>query len=64
MITIDYLRGLLAAGNGGLSAVTQPATQVIDSPDIMEGLTELAQHKGLPFAVRGSDGNACEDGVL
>ena len=51
MITIDYLRGLLAAGNGGLEAVTEPASQVIDSPDIMEGLTELAQHKGLPFAV-------------
>lgn len=51
MLTIEYLRNLLAAENHGLAAVTVPETQVIDSPDIMEGLTELAQHKGLPFAV-------------
>ena len=50
MITIDYLRKLLG-GQGGLPSVTRPSTEVIDSPDIMEGLTELAQHKGLPFAV-------------
>ncbi len=51
MLSIDYLRRLLAAENNGLEAVTDPEKQVIDSPDIMEGLTELAQHKGLPFAV-------------
>ena len=51
MLTINYLRNLLAAANGGLAAVTSPDTQVIDSPDILEGLTELAQHKDLPFAV-------------
>ena len=51
MLTIEYLRNLLAAENHGLPDVTFPETQVIDSPDIMEGLTELAQHKGLPFAV-------------
>jgi len=50
MITIDYLRQLLG-GQGGLPSVTRPSTEVIDSPDIMEGLTELAQHKELPFAV-------------
>ena len=51
MITIDYLRTLLAAENGGLTAVTDANVQVIDSPDIMEGLEELCQHKNLPFAV-------------
>lgn len=51
MLTIEYLRNLLAAENHGLPDVAFPETQVIDSPDIMEGLTELAQHKGLPFAV-------------
>jgi len=51
MITIDYLRKKLAASANGLADVTDPDTQVIDSPDIMQGLTELAQHKGLPFAV-------------
>ena len=61
MITIYYLRELLAAGNGGLSDVTEPTTQVIDSPDIMEGLTELAQHKGLPFAVLFEDAYHYDD---
>lgn len=51
MLTIDYLRRLLAAENDGLEAVADPEKQVIDSPDIMEGLAELAQRKGLPFAV-------------
>lgn len=51
MLTIEYLRQLLAAENDGLEAVTDPDNQVIDSPDIMEGLDELAQRKGLPFAV-------------
>lgn len=51
MITIDYLRRLLAAENNGLAAVTDPEKQVIDSPDILAGLDELAQRKGLPFAV-------------
>ena len=51
MLTLDYLRRLLAAENNGLEAATDPETQVIDSPDIMDGLTELAQRKGLPFAV-------------
>lgn len=50
MINIDYLRKLLS-GPQGLKDVNRPGAQVIDSPDIMEGLTELAQHKGLPFAV-------------
>lgn len=51
MLTIDYLRRLLAAENDGLDAVTDPEKQVIDSPDIQKGLIELAQHKGYPFAV-------------
>jgi hypothetical protein len=50
MITIEYLRKLLG-GQNGLPSVTRPSTEVIDSPDIMDGLTELAQHKSLPFAV-------------
>lgn len=51
MLNIDYLRKKLAASNNGLADVTNPATQVIDSPDILQGLNELSQHKGLPFAV-------------
>lgn len=50
MITIEYLRKLLG-GQNGLPSVTRPSTEVIDSPDIMDGLTELAQHKEQPFAV-------------
>lgn len=51
MLNITYLRQILAASNNGLDAVTDPAEQVIDSPDIMEGLNELCMHKGLPFAI-------------
>lgn len=51
MLTIGYLRRILAAENHGLTAVTDPEKQVIDSPDILKGLSELAQRKGLPFAV-------------
>lgn len=51
MLTIDYLRRLLSSANGGLPSVTDPESQVIESPDIMEGLDELAQRKDLPFAV-------------
>lgn len=50
MINIDYLRKLLS-GQNGLASITKASTQVIDSPDILEGLTELAQHKQLPFAI-------------
>ena len=50
MINIEYLRKLLS-GPQGLTDVTKPSAQVIDSPDIMEGLAELAQRKGMPFAV-------------
>jgi len=51
MLNITYLRQILAAESDGLSAVTNPTEQVIDSPDIMQGLNELCMHKGLPFAI-------------
>ena len=61
MLTIEYLRTILAAEHDGLAAVTDPDTQVIDSPDILEGLTELAQRKALPFAVLFEDAFHYED---
>ena len=58
MITIDYLRRILydvktvegETVNVGLPSVTD-ASQIIESPDGLEGLTELCQHKGIGFAV-------------
>ena len=58
MITIDYLRRILydiktvegEPVNVGLPSVTD-ASQIIESPDGLEGLAELCQHKSIGFAV-------------
>lgn len=51
MLTIDYLKAVLTAPEANLPAVTNVEEQVIDSPDGLEALPELCQHKSLPFVV-------------
>ncbi len=51
MLTIDYLKAVLTAPEANLPAVTNVDEQVIDSPDGLEALPELCQHKSLPFVV-------------
>lgn len=51
MLTIDYLKAVLADSEAGLPAVTNVEEQVIDSPDGLDGIQELSQRKSLDFVV-------------
>lgn len=51
MITIDYLKQVMADFVCADGHTIDAAKEIIDAPDIMEGLTQLAQVKGYPFAI-------------
>lgn len=51
MLTIEYLKTVLTDPEAGLPSVTDAEKQVVDSPDGLEALPELCQHKALPFVV-------------
>lgn len=51
MITIDYLKQVMADFVCADGHTIDTAKEIIDAPDIMEGLTQLAQVKGYPFAI-------------
>lgn len=51
MITVDYLKTILDGFVCADGHTVDTEEEVIDAPDIMDGLTQLAQTKGKPFAV-------------
>lgn len=51
MITIDYLKSILTGFVAADGHTVDTDNEIIETPDIMEGLTQLAQTKGKPFAV-------------
>ena len=51
MLTIDYLKKVLAGYVAADGHTIDTDKEIIDAPDIMEGLTQLAQVKGYPFAI-------------
>ncbi len=51
MITVDYLKQVMDGFVCADGHTIDTDKEIIDAPDIMEGLTQLAQVKGYPFAV-------------
>ena len=51
MITIDYLKQIMHGFVAADGHTVDTEKELIDAPDIMEGLTQLAQVKGYPFAI-------------
>ena len=47
MLNIDFLRRTLDAEAGGLSTITEPRKQVIESPGGYDGIVSLVQTKGI-----------------
>lgn len=57
MLNITYLRNILST----MPSVTDADEQIIDSPDGLEGLVELCQHKDLPFVILFEDAYHFDD---
>ena len=51
MITIDYLKTILTGFVAADGHTVNVEKEIIEAPDIMEGLIQLAQTKGRPFAI-------------
>lgn len=51
MITVDYLKTVMDGFVAADGHTIDTDKEIIDAPDIMEGLTQLAQVKGIPFAI-------------
>ena len=61
MITVDYLKQVMSGFVAADGHIIDTDKEIIDAPDIMEGLTQLAQVKGYPFAVLFEDAYHYDD---
>lgn len=51
MITFDYLKSVLAGWVNAESHTINTGRELVEAPDIMEGLTQLAQETNRPYAI-------------
>lgn len=51
MITVDYLKTILTGFVCADGHTVDTEKELIETPDIMEGLTQLSQGKNIPFAI-------------